>query len=94
MSQIAALDSTINTDITNTECSIYNIHIYIYVCIYICVYMYIYMCVYMYIYIYVHMLGEGSGGGVVWGGSINVSWTRAAWTTYIFRPPPVQINVS
>ena len=74
MSQIAALDSTINTDITNTECSIYNIHIYIYVyvyiCIYICVYMYIYIyvCIYVYIYIYVHMLGEGSGGGVVWGG--------------------------
>ena len=58
---------------------------YIYVCV--CIYMYIYMCVYMYIYIYVNMLGEGSGGVWCGGGSINVSWTRAAWTTYILRPP-------
>ena len=85
MSQIAALDSTINTDITNTECSIYNI--YIYICMYIYVYICIYICVYICIYIYVHMLGEGSGGVWCGGGSINVSWTRAAWTTYIFRPP-------
>ena len=77
MSQIAALDSTINTDITNTECSIYNIHIYMYVCIYI--YVYIYVCVYMYIYIYVCVCiyvyiyickyaWGGFWGGVVWGG--------------------------
>ena len=71
MSQIAALDSTINTDITNTECSIYNIHIYIYVCIYMyiymCIYVYIYMCIYVYIYMYIclgRVLGGCGVGGV------------------------------